>query len=137
MKATYYLAQAQLGLHQPEDALASALQAYEICLRSDPSSAGPISAFILRAKKERWEVKESERRRLRDPLLAELEEKLETALEEKKLNLQAQFDIGSDQMKTEMERLVDMNRHKIEELRSVFAIADPVELASRVRRLQL
>ena len=51
MKAYYYLAQAQLALHHPNEALSSALTAYDVCLKTNNASASNIAALILQAKK--------------------------------------------------------------------------------------
>lgn len=76
MKGYYYLAQAQLALHHPNEALNSAMTAYNECLKTNNSSTRNVSQLVLQAKKEKWEAKERERIRRRSALLAELEEEL-------------------------------------------------------------
>ncbi|MCJ1304745.1 hypothetical protein MMC08_007558, partial [Hypocenomyce scalaris] len=76
MKAYYYLAQAQLALHHPNEALQSALTAYDLCLKTNSASAPNISSLVLQAKKEKWEVRERERLRRRSGMLRELEDGL-------------------------------------------------------------
>ncbi|KAI4242396.1 MAG: hypothetical protein LQ352_007250, partial [Teloschistes flavicans] len=73
MKGYYYLAQAQLALNHPNEALNSAMTAYQQCLKTDSSSTRNASQLVLQAKKEKWEAKERERIRKRSELLAELE----------------------------------------------------------------
>ena len=140
MKGYYYLAQAQLALHHPNEALNSALTAYDSCLKTNNSSASNISALVLQAKKEKWEAAERQRLRGRSLLLQELEDgiqqraqedisRLEDRLERRKLD-EAEF----AEEKTEIK---SSTRHKVDELRNVFAIADPANLRRRVRRSSL
>ncbi|KAL8708483.1 MAG: hypothetical protein Q9220_006641 [cf. Caloplaca sp. 1 TL-2023] len=133
MKAFYYLAQAQLALNRPNEALSSAMIAYKECLKTNNSSTRNVSQLILQAKKERWEAKERERMRQRSSLLKELEDSLHVA---KMTELEAIDDRilnepDSSEAFEEMEELEDATRKKIEELRTVFALADPVNLQRR------
>ncbi|KAI9821206.1 MAG: hypothetical protein M1827_003940 [Pycnora praestabilis] len=134
MKAYYYLAQAQLAMRHPNEALSSALTAYEICIQKGDSSAGNISALVLRAKKEKWEAREKERIRRRSTLLAELEERLAIAKTEEFTSIEIEWAKGE---LSEMEAKEAKNTSeesylaKIEELRNVFAIADPENATRR------
>ncbi|KAL9603939.1 MAG: hypothetical protein Q9219_000877 [cf. Caloplaca sp. 3 TL-2023] len=135
MKAYYYLAQAQLALRHPNEALSSALTAYGECLKSDifNSSTRHISQLVLQAKKEKWEAQERERIRRRSELLKELEDGL-TAMKRFELqNLNVKYEGRGNAMEVleEREEVETSYRKKIEELRSVFAVADPENLQQR------
>ena len=135
MKAYYYLAQAQLALHHPNEALTSALTAYSLCLKSNNASAPSISSLVLQSKKEKWEAKEKERIRMRSELLLEVEESLNHAAAVNTANIDQKLRYHELDMATgteEKEEIRTASRRKIEELRSVFAIADPVNLKRRV-----
>lgn len=68
MKGYFYLAQAQLALHHPNEALSSAVTAYQECLKTGSSSTAKVSELVLQAKKEKWEAKERDRIRRRSDL---------------------------------------------------------------------
>ncbi|KAI9726228.1 MAG: hypothetical protein M1835_003783, partial [Candelina submexicana] len=127
MKAYNHLAQAQLALHHPNEALASALTAYNICLATNNGSATAISALVLKAKKEKWEKLEKERLRMRNELVVELEERLELASDREMDAIddrRRRYEINDIELAEERQILEVVTRQKIEELRSVFAIAD-------------
>lgn len=130
MKGFYYLAQAQLALKRPNEAYCSAITAYERCIETNDKSAGAVSALVLQAKKLKWEIMEKERVRGRSELLREAEE----ALGRVKRGRLRRLDEGSgeEQAEEEREEIEEEYGGKIEELRSVFAIADPVNLQRRV-----
>ena len=136
MKGYYYLAQAQLALHHPNEALNSALTAYQECLRSGSSSTANVSALVLQAKKEKWEAKERDRLRKRSDLLRELEDGLQqVALYERK-NINARMkngELSESDAQEEEEELELSLRHKLDELRTIFAMADPENLQRRVQ----
>lgn len=77
MKAHYYLAQAQLAIHDEDAALASAYKAHELCAATNDRSLAAVTALVLRAKKERWESREKRRVREAVDLERELHELLE------------------------------------------------------------
>ncbi|KAL8661423.1 MAG: hypothetical protein Q9202_005605 [Teloschistes flavicans] len=134
MKGYYYLAQAQLALNHPNEALNSAMTAYQQCLKTDSSSTRNASQLVLQAKKEKWEAKERERIRKRSELLAELEHGLSRMKEFELEDVEARHQGTGDYLTTlseERQEVEDISRHKIEELRSVFALADPENLAPR------
>ena len=136
MKAYYYLAQAQVQLHHPNEALSSALTAYDMCLRAGNSAdASSISALVLRAKKEKWEVRERERLRRRSELLAELEDRLEMARRDEVTSIMKRVSANAlDMYEAEEERIIvdDLSTKKVQELRSTFALSDPENLQTRV-----
>lgn len=136
MKGYYYLAQAQIALHHPNEALNSAMTAYGICLKTHDSSTSNISNLILQAKKEKWEAKERERIRRRSDLLRELEDSLTRnsdrqmwEAEQKIKNLE----LDESEAKEEKEEIQASTRRKMKEIRSIFALSDPENLKNRVR----
>ncbi|KAL8767066.1 MAG: hypothetical protein Q9194_006091, partial [Teloschistes cf. exilis] len=133
MKGYYYLAQAQLALNHPNEALESAQTAYQQCLETESSSTRNASQLVLQAKKEKWEAKERERIRKRSELLAELEHGLQRMKEFELGNVEFRHkDRGdSTELREERQEVEDISRQKIEELRSIFALADPQNLALR------
>ena len=124
MKGYYYLAQAQLALKHPNEAVNSATTAYRICLDTRSSSTASVAALVLQAKKSKWEAKERARLRERSDLLRELEESL--------LRSQAQ-EIDQISDVEDIDEIKASTERKIEELRNVFAIADPKNMQRRVR----
>jgi STIP1 family protein 1 len=138
MKGYYYLAQAQLALHHPNEALNSAMTAYEACLKTKSSSTRSVSSLVLQAKKEKWEAKERERIRMRSELLAELEDGLDRTAESELQRLQLRVssgEVGESEAAEEKEEIELSRRKKIEELRHVFGVADPANLKKRVRSI--
>ena len=135
MKGYYYLAQAQLALHHPNEAFHSAMTAYHECLKTNSSSTRNVSQLVLQAKKERWEAKERERIRRRSALLQELEEELQRKqrLELRRVGIMCEGREETSDAREEREAVESTWRRKIEELRSVFAIADE-GLKERVRQ---
>ncbi|KAI9804496.1 MAG: hypothetical protein M1825_001395 [Sarcosagium campestre] len=134
MKAYYYLAQAQIGLKHPSEALSSALTAYEICMQTGNSSGSNISALILQAKKLKWEARESERLRRRNDLLKELEDRLDIARQREIMAIEERFEVGEvgqQQADEEILLVQKMSGNKIDELRSVFALAYPDVMSPR------
>jgi len=133
MKAYYYLAQAQIALDHPNEALSSALNAYEKCLETWSPSTQAVSGLVLQAKKLKWDVKERERIRQRSELLMEIEDGLVSRKRAELQDLKFQMLDISD----EAEEKADIElstRRKIEELRNVFAIANPKNMQRRVQR---
>ncbi|KAI1374027.1 U-box-domain-containing protein [Hypoxylon crocopeplum] len=63
LKAHFILSQCQLAIHDYDTALESALQAHRLCVETNDKSLGPVTAQVLRCKKERWEDMEKRRAR--------------------------------------------------------------------------
>ena len=131
MKGYFYLAQAQLALNHPNEAYTSALSAYEKCLETFSASTQAVSNLVLQAKKQKWESREKERIRQRSELLRELEEGLMRKKKEDLQSLKFRMLDYSDEQEEKADIELDC-RKKIEELRTVFAIADPKNLKRRV-----
>ena len=135
MKAYYYLAQAQMALQHPNEALTSALTAYNLCLKTGDASVNSISALVLQAKKEKWEVRERDRVRRRNALLDELEAGLQKARRDDRGTIDmllANGELDPATAQDEAHILDQVTAQKIQDLRSVFAVGDP-PLAYRVR----
>lgn len=86
MKAHYYLSQAHLPLKDYPEALHHALQAYDLCVKTQDKSLSSVTAQVLRCKKEKWEHEEKIRKRetgeLEEEMLRILEREKEQAVEE-------------------------------------------------------
>ena len=131
LKGYYYLAQAQLAINHPNEALPSALTAYEACLAQHSSSTTAVSGLVLQAKKQKWEAKERQRMRAKSELLRELEDSIIAKKKEELQELkQRRLEWGDE--KEEKADIELAARKKIEELRNVFALADPKNFARRV-----
>ncbi|MCJ1244999.1 hypothetical protein MMC30_002200 [Trapelia coarctata] len=134
MKGYYYLAQAQIALRHPNEALNSAMTAYGICLKTHDSSTSNISNLILQAKKEKWEAKERERIRRRSDLLRELEDSLTRNSDRQMWEAEQkikQLELDETEGKEEKEEIKASSQRKLEELRSIFALSDPENLKQR------
>lgn len=128
MKAYYYLAQAQIALHHPNEALSSALRAFELCVKSQDKSIAAITALVLRCKKEKWEVRERQRLRGRNTLLDQLVEGLQEKMEAEVREIRGaeeKGEIGMETARDDVDETERTCREKVEELRSVFEVADP------------
>ncbi|KAI9783499.1 MAG: hypothetical protein M1839_003669 [Geoglossum umbratile] len=134
MKAYYYLAQAQVELNRPNEALNSALKAYEICVNVGSPSMGYVSALVLRIKKELWDHRERGRIREQNELLAEMIDRLErardaqTAVAREKLGRGEKPRSGVEE---EIKIIQEISQRKIDELQRVFALAHPNNLKKR------
>lgn len=140
MKGYFYLAQAQLALHHPNEALNSALTAYTEALNTNSPSTRSVSALVLQAKKEKWEAKERDRMRRQSTLLQELEDGLQRTAEQELRQLHSRLQSGNIDERECMEEKEETEsswRKKTEDLRGVFAIADPKNLQKRVKTPQL
>lgn len=136
MKAYYFLAQAQLELKHPNEALSSAMRAYELCV-SNPgqtSSAFQISGFVLKCKRAKWELRERDRLRRRSGLLRELEEALDKGRERDLWDIQRRLkstEIGEVGAREETDAVEEEYTMKVKELRTIFANADPNTMTKR------
>jgi STIP1 family protein 1 len=136
MKAYFYLAQAQIAINHPNEALSSALRAYELCTTSSQqtSNAATISALVLRCKKAKWDIRERERIRRRKDLLADLEGTLETLYKKEAQEIEARIETGElgrvegQEEKSERQREWEKKR---DDLRTAFALSDPENLGKR------
>ncbi|KAF2763122.1 U-box-domain-containing protein [Pseudovirgaria hyperparasitica] len=136
MKAYFYLAQAQISINHPNEALSSALMAYEMCSRSkqQTNNAQTISALVLRCKKAKWEIRERDRLRRRSVVLGDLMQKLEI---DKKRDLDeldervAKGGVGKIEASEERADIEKNASNRMGDLQTAFAISNPKELAIR------
>jgi hypothetical protein len=126
------IAQAQLAVNHPNEALSSALKAYEYCTKATSqttfSNAALISQHVLKCKKRKWEIRERERIRRRGNLLSELEETLERSHKAEVDSLTARMESGELSASTaheEKEELQAEHGKKLNDLRTAFALSDP------------
>jgi len=137
MKGYYYLAQAQIALHHPNEALQSALQAHEFCVRANDKSITAITALVLRCKKEKWEIREKMRLRGRNTLLEELLQLLDNKKEQEiQDQVSAHGKDGHDERNEDKElreeyeekqkEIEKEHDDKVEELRRVFEKAGSI-----------
>ncbi|OCK82050.1 U-box-domain-containing protein [Lepidopterella palustris CBS 459.81] len=136
MKAFFYLAQAQMAINHPNEALSSALMAYDLCVKSttQTNNAATISALVLKCKKAKWEVREKERIRRRGELLGELEEKLEESKKKDLFEIDKRLagqEMGTVEAEEERKGVEETYNKKVEDLRTAFAISDPEHMAKR------
>jgi len=133
MKAYHHAASAHLLLNHPNDALANALAAYDLCIKNPAkhgSSASVIGEVVLRAKKERWEAMERQRIRGRDELLDECLEMVRQNLERTEAQIDGSIGDGAGQVsfemaRTEKEEARTEASQKEHELRTVFGLRNP------------
>ncbi|KAM0708180.1 hypothetical protein Q7P35_004830 [Cladosporium inversicolor] len=133
-KAYYFLAQAQLSLHHPNEALSSALTAYEQVrepaptTKTSPKDLETFSAFVLTCKKAKFAVRDRDRERRQGGLRAEFEDTLERNkqrdLDEVSRSLQT-GEMGQVEAYERNQEILSNFESKCQELRSVFALADP------------
>jgi len=136
IKLTYNTAQAQFELRHPNEALSSAITAYDICSKSAKltSSAFSIAGFVLKCKRAKWDVRERDRLRRRSELLSQLEGKLEQDRNNELGEVEERLrkcEIGEIGAKEEKESIAGSCDTRISELRSIFAIADPQHMEKR------
>jgi len=133
-KAFYFLAQAQLALHHPHEALSSALTAYNQVLhpapaaKTSPKDVETFSAFVLKCKKAKFAVRDRERLRRQGDLRAELEETLEAQKQRDLNTVSHQLDkreIGNVEASERGDEILTNFDNKVAGLRAVFAAADP------------
>ncbi|KAF2847068.1 FMN-linked oxidoreductase [Plenodomus tracheiphilus IPT5] len=129
-------AQAQIAINHPNEALSSALMAYQLCTTSSQqtSNAATISALVLRCKKAKWDIRERERIRRRADLLSDLESMLETQCKKDLDDIDARMESNlvsrTDGQEEKAERKLDFEK-KRDDLRTAFAISDPANQQKR------
>ncbi|RMY53391.1 hypothetical protein D0863_13962 [Hortaea werneckii] len=138
-KAYYFLAQAQLALHHPHEALSSALTAYEQVRDPKPNAKiGPrdlevFSAFVLKCKKAKFAVRDRERLRRQGDLRAELEGLLEERRQRDVgvvAGLLERGEIGQVEASERTQEAHETFTRQTADLLTVFASADPTTVSS-------
>jgi len=135
-KAFYFLAQAQLALHHPHEALSSALTAYDQvrnpapAAKISPQDLATFSAFVLKCKKAKFSARDRERLRRQGDVRAELEASLEAnkqrELDEVSRQLH-QSELGPVEASERSDEIRTNYENKVAEVRTVFAMADPAQ----------
>ncbi|ORY03661.1 hypothetical protein BCR34DRAFT_492219 [Clohesyomyces aquaticus] len=136
MKGFFYLAQAQLAINHPNEALSSALTAYDLCTHSSQqtSNAATISALVLKCKKAKWDIRERDRLRRRSSLLSTLESNLESQCKRDLFEITEQAStgaIGAIEASDSKSELLKAHEQNLADLRTAFAISDPGNMAKR------
>lgn len=130
MQANTSIAQAQLSINHPNEALSSALMAYELCTTSSQatSNAATISALVIKCKKAKWDIRERERIRRRGDLLSDVEALLETHFKKETDDIEARVESGDvsrvEGQEEREEKRLDFEKRR-NDLRTAFAISDP------------
>ncbi|KAF2774372.1 U-box-domain-containing protein [Teratosphaeria nubilosa] len=133
-KAYYFLAQAQLSSHHPNEALSSALTAYEQVLhpapaaKISPKDLETFSAFVLKCKKAKFSARERERLRRQGNLRAELEDSLQAIKQRELDQISYQLSrgaLGTVEALDRSDEITKSYNDKLHDLRAVFAAADP------------
>lgn len=135
---THISAQAQLAVNHPNEALSSALKAYEYCTKSTQqttfSNAALISQHVLKCKKRKWEIRERERIRRRGNLLSDLEELLERDHKQAVDDITARMESGTTSVTEGHEEKAELQQEfskKRDDLRTAFALSDPAHQSIR------
>jgi STIP1 homology and U-box containing protein 1 len=133
-KAYYFLAQAQLALHHPHEALSSALTAYEQvrnpapAAKISPKDLKTFSAFVLKCKKAKFTARERDRLKRQGDLRGELEESLEARKEQELDEVSQQLarhELGNVEAAERSAEIESTYTGKINDLRAVFEAAAP------------
>jgi STIP1 family protein 1 len=137
---TRNVAQAQLALHHPHEALSSALMAYEQVLHPAPATKisprdmETFSAFVLKCKKAKFAVRDRERLRRQGNLRAELEEVFEASKQRDLDDVSRQLEtmsIGQVEATERNEEIQSNFDRKTSDLRILFAAANPANQKPR------
>lgn len=130
------IAQAQYELQHPNEALTSAIRAYDICAqaKTQTSNAFAIAQFVLKCKKAKWDLREKDRLRRRSELLRDLETKIEADRQAELDDIQSRIktgELGEIGATEESFAIKQTYETKIHDLRTAFAISDPSNLEVR------
>nr|POE54550.1 acetylesterase [Quercus suber] len=133
-KAYYFLAQAQLALHHPNEALSSAETAYQQVRQPLPAAKigdkdlMTFSQFVLKCKQAKFAARDRERLRRQGDLRAELEQALETTRQRELDEISGQLERHAIGQVAASERSAEVwasAQAKIADLRAIFMAADP------------
>lgn len=135
LKSSYYLAQALLGLQQPQEAYDVAVDAYQLSLSSKNAQTENLSRTLLRAKQQIWAAKETSRLREMNETLKSIETLIEADLERSVAELRKQVEageLGEIGFGEDLKGLREDSEKKIRDLREAFRIASNGEVQERV-----
>ena len=124
MKSYYFLAQAQLALNHPIDALDNAKISYKMCIEQKGRDVEAMSQFILRTKQEVWRRAETKRLRGADETLKEVEELMEGKLNQELGTVQDRFakgEVGTTGRDEEQEAIKKEAQERLSIVRQAFA----------------
>ena len=133
-KAFYFLAQAQLALHHPNEATSSAITAYEqvrnplSAAKISPKDLETFSAFVLKCKKARFAARDRERRLRQHDLRAELEDTIEANKRRDLDSISQQLgngELGQVEASERKEEAHSNAKQKVQDVQALFAIVDP------------
>lgn len=132
MKAYYFLAQAQIALHQSAAAVLSAKEAHRLCVEEvhkggkGASSIGPITELILKCKKEDWDARETQRLSRQTGLARELEDLLQQKRAAQVKEMDDRIAAGllnEEKLEEEKMKLGDEFQRKIDDVRKMAVAA--------------
>ncbi|OQD75526.1 hypothetical protein PENDEC_c007G01672 [Penicillium decumbens] len=135
LKSCWYLAQALLGLHRPQEAYDVAIDAYQASLEAKSPQTENLSKTVLRAKQQLWEARETARLREMNETLKSVEVLLEADLERSLGELRGRLErgeIGHIGFVEDEKALRADKEKKVGDLREAFRIASKGEVAERV-----
>lgn len=136
LKSSYYLAQALLELHRPQEAYDVAIDAYQLSLSSKNAQTENLSRTVLRAKQQIWAAKETSRLREMNETLKGIETLIEADLDRSITELRKQVDageLGEIGFGEDQKALRKDSEKKIQDVREAFRIASNGEVKERVR----
>ena len=140
--AAFRIAQAQFELHHPNEALTSAITAYDLCSRmpSQTSSAFNIANLVLKCKRAKWDLRERERMRRRSPLLRDIEDHFEQTRDREIAQIKARLNAGNMGQVAAAEETYQAEESaqtSLQDVRTMFAIADAARMEKRVGHQRL
>ncbi|KAJ5243186.1 uncharacterized protein N7469_001513 [Penicillium citrinum] len=135
LKSSYYLSQALLELHRPQEAYDVAIDAYQLSLSSKNAQTENLSRTVLRAKQQIWAAKETSRLREMNETLKGIETLIEADLDRSITELRKQVDageLGEIGFGEDQKALRKDSEKKIHDVREAFRIASNGEVKERI-----
>ncbi|KAJ5599311.1 hypothetical protein N7450_000378 [Penicillium hetheringtonii] len=135
LKSSYYLSQALLELHRPQEAYDVAIDAYQLSLSSKNAQTENLSRTVLRAKQQIWAAKETSRLREMNETLKGIETLIEADLDRSITELRKQVDageLGEIGFGEDQKALRKDSEKKIQDVREAFRIASNGEVKERI-----
>lgn len=135
LKSCSYLAQALLGLQQPQEAYDVAIDAYRASLAAKSAQTETLSRLVLHAKQAIWAGRETARLREMDETLAAVESLIEADLARELAELQGRLDrgeIGAVGLDEDQRALRADAERNVGNVREAFRVASGGEIKERV-----